>query len=185
LASNEMGASHSRSEADDKVFQNETPISLSRDVVNQLANRLESPETSPERQSTLDALVRSRIKNELERLKQEEDDVRQQIENALEKENLDRERSIVEGDWEVDKSAEGRIPSSAVLLGDLEEIQSKVDKYHRGKDLTKFPEVKAAGEAVASCYKAHSATPLECWREVENFKFSILELERQHFKSLQ
>ena len=184
-----MGANQSRVEsegkADEKVFRNETPISFSQDVVNQLADRLDSPETSPERQSTLDGIVRARIRSELERLKQEEEVVRQEIENALEKENLDREREMAEANSAEGDSITGRIPNSAVLMGDLEEIRSRVDKYQARRDLTDFPDVKLAGEAVVSCYKANVSTPLQCWREVELFKLAVSNLEKQHFKSLQ
>ncbi|KAF5387009.1 hypothetical protein D9615_001752 [Tricholomella constricta] len=178
-----MGAGQSRSETDEKVFQNETPISFSQDVVNQLSDRLESPETSPERQSTLDALIRSRIQSELEHLKQEEEKMRQQIESALEKENLDRERSGAEDTAEGDDS--GRIPSSTELMGDLEEIRNKVDRYQARRDLSEFPEVKSTGQAVVSCYRAHPSTPLDCWREVSKFKESVAQVEQLYFKTLQ
>ncbi|RDB21549.1 MICOS complex subunit mic19 [Hypsizygus marmoreus] len=182
-----MGASQSRSEGDEKVFQSETPISFSQDVVNQLSDRLDTPETSPERQSSLDAIIRSRIHSELEHLKQEEEAVRQEIENALEKENLDRERSMVDESPEAaeDESVVGRIPSSTALMGDLEEIRSKVDKYQARRDLSEYPEVKAAGEAVISCYKANLTTPLECWQEVTKFKESVAQVEQKYFKTLQ
>ncbi|KAG5643905.1 hypothetical protein DXG03_009476 [Asterophora parasitica] len=170
-----MGAGQSRSESDEKVFQNETPISFSQDVVNQLSDRLESHETSPERQSTLDALIRSRIQSELEHLKQEEEKVRQEIESALEKENLDRERSGAEDSAE---GGSGRIPSSTELMGDLEEIRSKVDRYQARRDLREFPEVKSTGEAVVSCYQNHPTTPLDCWREVNAFKESVAQVEQ-------
>ncbi|KAF8078212.1 hypothetical protein FPV67DRAFT_1686714 [Lyophyllum atratum] len=178
-----MGASQSRSETDEKVFPNESPISFSQDVVNQLSDSLESPETSPERQSNLDALIRSRIQSELEHLKQEEEEVRREIEHALEKENLDRERITAEDNAEGDQTA--RLPSSTELMGDLEEIRSKVDRYQARRDLSEFPEVKSTGEAVVSCYRAHPSTPLDCWREVNGFKASVAQLEQQYVKTLQ
>ena len=125
---------------------------FSQDVVNQLSDRLHTSKTTPERQSTLDAHIRSRIQSELEHLKQEEEYVRQEIERALEKENLDRERSMA-GEASEGGDAIGSIKSSALLMGDLEEIRSKVDKYQAKRDLSKFPDVKASGDAVASCYK--------------------------------
>ncbi|KAG6861897.1 hypothetical protein C0995_010603 [Termitomyces sp. Mi166 len=175
-----MGASQSRSETDERVFSNETPISFSRDVVNQLSDRLESSETSPERQSSLDVHIRSRIQSEIEILKQEEDVIRQEIELALEKENLDREKGTSEDGSE----GTGRIPSSIELMGDLEEIRSKVDKYQSRKDLTEFSEVKSSAEAVVSCYRAHPSTSLDCWKEVAQFKDSVARVEQQHFKTL-
>jgi altered-inheritance-of-mitochondria protein 13 len=122
--------------------------------VNQLSDRVNTPETTPERQSTLDAHIRSRIQNELEHLKQEEENVRLEIERALEKENLDRERSMAgEASEGEEGGTTGSLKSSASLMGDLEEIRSKVDKYQAKRDLTEFPDVKESGEAVMSCYK--------------------------------
>jgi len=178
-----MGASQSKS--DEKVFPNETPISFSADVVNQLEDRLESPETSPERQSTLDSIVRGRIQSELQRLKQEEEDVRQQIEAALEKENLDKEKSMTEGgEEESPDSTVGKVSSSTALMGDLEEIKGKIDKYHDRRNLDNFPEIRTTAEAVQQCYKNNSGNPLDCWRQVEAFKASVSQLEKDYYKSL-
>ncbi|KAG6845047.1 hypothetical protein H0H87_001384 [Tephrocybe sp. NHM501043] len=174
-----MGAS--QSSTSEHVFPNETPIGFSRDVVNDLSDRAESTETSPERQSSLDAQIRRRIQNEIDALKEQEDQVRQEIELALEKENLDREKGVSDDGSE----GTGRIPSSTELMGDLEEIRSKVDRYQSRRDLTEFPEVKSAGAAVVSCYRAHSSTPLDCWREVAQFKDSVAQVEQQYFKTLQ
>jgi len=181
-----MGSGQSKPDAEEKTFRNETPISFSHDIVNQLSDRMNTLETSPERQSTLDTHIRSRIKSELEHLKQEEENVRLEIERALEKENLDRERSMAgEASEGEDGAAAGSVKSSASLMGDLEEIRSKVDKYQAKRDLTEFPDVKENGEAVIACYKANLSTPLDCWREVNKFKASVANVEQQYFRTLQ
>ncbi|KAF9050812.1 hypothetical protein BDZ89DRAFT_977733 [Hymenopellis radicata] len=173
-----MGASQSK--ADDKVFVTDTAIQFSPEVVDQLAANLTSPEVSPERQSTLDVHVRSRIQTELKRLRKEEEDVRQRIEQALEKENLDREQSMTgEG------SEMGAVKDSVSLMNDLEEIKGKVDRFHGRKDLQELPDVKTYQEAVLSCYRSKSARPLECWKEVTQFKAAVEQLEKQYVKSLQ
>lgn len=165
-----MGSSQSKPDVEEKVFQNETPISVcfsvisfvyfalltgvlqfSHDIVNRLSDRINTSETTPERQSTLDAHIRSRIQSELEHLKQEEENVRLEIERVLERENLDRERSMAGEASE--GGAVGSIKSSASLMSDLEEIRSKVDKYQAKRNLTEFPDLKESGEAVTSCYK--------------------------------
>ena len=79
--------------------------------------------------------------------------MRQEIERALEKENLDREKSMAGEASEDDGDVVGSVRSSASLMGDLEEIKSKVDKYQAKRDLSEFPDVKANGDAVVSCYK--------------------------------
>jgi len=169
-----MGANSSKSQVpDEKVFQNEIPISFSPDVVNQLSDRLETSETTPERQLILDSHIRARIRDELEHLKKDEEDVRGEIERALEKENLDREKSM---------ASDGDGTSSSILLGDMDEIRVRLEKYNsRRKDV----QVGAESDAVIECYKNNRATPLECWSQVHNFKASVERVEQMRIKSLQ
>jgi len=172
-----MGAGQSKPE-DEKVFYSETPIQFSQQVVDQLQA---SPTTPPERQSTLDAHIRSRIQAELTRLQQEEREVREQIETALEKENLDRERVMA---VEEDSETIGSIKSSTSLMGDLDEVERKVERYHAKRDPVDYPQVKEHGEALVSCYRSHPKTPLDCWREVSLFKAAIALEEQKYIDSL-
>ncbi|KAH7921482.1 hypothetical protein BV22DRAFT_1072217 [Leucogyrophana mollusca] len=178
-----MGAAQSRGNTEEKVFHNETPIQFSQDVVNHLTDRMVSPETTPERQTTLDSHVRSRIQAELEHLRTEEDNVRKEIELALEKENLDHEMNLT-GGIATGEDTHDKVMSSTALLGDLEEIRTKVDRFQTRQQLSDFPSVKESGEAVVSCYKSHLKTPLDCWREVSEFKASVAHAETQYLASL-
>ncbi|EAU88283.2 hypothetical protein CC1G_11761 [Coprinopsis cinerea okayama7 len=150
-----MGAAQSTSQPEEKVFHNEVPIQFSPDVVNQLSDNLESVDTPPQRQSLIDAHIRARIQGELEALKREEEDVRQQIEAALEKENLDRERSMAgeSSSSDEDGSSSGDVKTSAALFGDLEEVKAKIEKYHAKRTLSEHPDIQAASNAVVECYK--------------------------------
>jgi MICOS complex subunit MIC19 len=114
-------------------------LQFSPDVVGQLATPRDTP---PARQETLDAHIRSRIQAELKQLRDQEESVRQEIHSALEKENLDRQSSAAED-----------AKSSVILLNDLDELQTRIDKFKSRKDLSELPAVKAAQEAVVLCYK--------------------------------
>jgi MICOS complex subunit MIC19 len=168
--------------------------------VNHLSDLLSSPETSPERQTTLDSHIQSRIQAEIQHLRQEGDAVRKEIEHALEKENLDREKAMAGETSE--EAGSGAVKSSAALMGDLEEIQKKVDRFQTRWDLGDLPTVKASGAAVISCYRCISfqcplnhitylslrSNPqkaLDCWREVNAFRASIANVEqaRQNLSS--
>ena len=84
------------------------------------------------------------------------DIVRREIEAALERENLDRERGMA-GDAAAGADADGAhgdVKNSTVLLGDLEEIRQKVDRYRVRASLADHLGVKEAREAVASCYQS-------------------------------
>ncbi|KAF7796511.1 hypothetical protein EIP86_007689 [Pleurotus ostreatoroseus] len=175
-----MGASQSRSEPDEKIFYTETPIQFSPDVVNHLADNVAAPEPSAERQASIDAQIRSRIHAELEHLRQEEDQVRQEIESALEKENLDRERAMAGKESVAEDEAAGGVKSSAALMGDLEEVRQKIERFQTRRALGEFPEVQTASNAVVNCYKrSHPKSALDCWREVEEFKASVGRVEQR------
>ncbi|KAF8633758.1 hypothetical protein AX17_004412 [Amanita inopinata Kibby_2008] len=147
-----MGAHQSKADGHEKVFQNKTAISFSEDVVNQLADHLSSDAT-PERQSNVDTHIRSRIHAEMEHLRREEEHVRQQIESALEKENLDRERAMATDAMTQNEITTEAIRSSAVVSEDLEYIQSKIDRFQARKRSQQLAAVKSASEAVLSCYR--------------------------------
>lgn len=103
----------------------------------------------PERQIAIDSHIRERIQNELTALRAEEETVQLEIHRALEKENLDREMGMVSEDG----STHGGLKTSVALIGDLEEIREKVDRFQTRRQLGDFPFVKETGEAIASCYK--------------------------------
>ncbi|PPQ98833.1 hypothetical protein CVT24_003387 [Panaeolus cyanescens] len=173
-----MGAGQSRSSpSDEKIFHNETPISFSPDVVNTLADRLDSSEPTQERQSVLDAHIRSRIKDELEVLKRNEEEIRQEIQVALEKENLDKEKQLAASD-------DGNSASSVTLLQDLEDIRTKIEKHESKKQLSEHPEIDTTAKALAECYQRNKTTPLICWSEVNKFKAAVAQLERQHLQTI-
>ena len=77
--------------------------------------------------------------------------MQREIEAALERENLDRERGMA-GDADAD-AAHGDVKNSTVLLGDLEEVRQKVDRYRVRASLADHLSVKEARDAVASCYQ--------------------------------
>lgn len=96
--------------------------------------------------------------------------------------------------------AHGDIKNSTVLLGDLEEIRQKVERYRERASLTDHLSVKEAREAVASCYqyvpppepeslfhhpcRANPTTTLNCGSEVAAFRSAVAELEQvcDHFR---
>lgn len=117
-------------------------------MINHLQESGGSPGTSPERQSTLDTHIRARINAELGRLREEEKVVREQIEAALEKENLSKERMGTDGD-----EAEGGVNSSSSIQGALAEVQMKVDRFHAKRDLSGYLLVSESSQKLIECYR--------------------------------
>lgn len=173
-----MGASQSRPNSD-KVFYNETPTQFSQEVIDYLQENTGSQGTSPERQSTLDAHIRARINAELGRLREEENVVREQIEAALEKENLSREREGMEGD-----EAEGGVAGSSSIQCALDEVQKKVERFHAKRDINGHLLVSESSQILIECYRLHQKTPLDCWREVDAFKSAVQTEEQKYVSSL-
>jgi len=159
------------------TLQDSAPVTFSQDLVDTLADNAASPSPSPARQNSIDAHIRARIQAELEHLRAEEQAVRAQIQAALEKENLDRERAMA-GDPD-------SVKTSPALLADLEEVRAKVDRFHARRDLSEYPALRENSEALVACYKNNTTTPLDCWQQVDKFKASVAEIENEHMKSLQ
>ncbi|KAN0105235.1 hypothetical protein V8E52_011223 [Russula decolorans] len=186
-----MGASHSKQDNNEQVFYNQVPIQVSEELATQLSDTSLSPEVSPIRHAILDQNVRAKISAEATRIHGEGegvDNVQREIEAALERENLDRERGMA-GDADAEAEAKGGvahgdIKNSTVLLGDLEEVRQKVERYRERASLTDHLSVKEAREAVASCYQANPTTTLNCWSEVAAFRSTVAELEQKYVDSL-
>ncbi|KDN40436.1 hypothetical protein K437DRAFT_258662 [Tilletiaria anomala UBC 951] len=140
------------------------------------ANKDASPSLlSATRQTQLDASIQSRIKSELSRLKKQENEVRKQIELALEKENLDNEKKLGE------KGAQGR--SAVLLQQQLDEISQKIEKHNKTREkVENTPGVKQAREEVTKCYRDGNRT-LDCWEAVQNFNAAVAKAEKNFLLS--
>lgn len=128
------------------------PQQLNRTIVNRLEEHTPLTTTQKEqdvslpRQQHLDSSIQDKIRQELSRLRKQEADVRQQIEQALEKENLDR------ASQSASKGAKGK--SSIILQQELEDVKTKIEKHNQRKSkVERTPGVKQAREKVLECYK--------------------------------
>ena len=111
------------------------------------------PEPSPPRQAAIDARIRERILAEVARLRDEELQVQTQIERTLARENLDHETThAVVSDNNVGIDGEISPLHSVVLLGNLEEVRQKVDKFHfRENGVSQ--QATGAALTVLNCYR--------------------------------
>jgi len=122
---------------------------FSQEVIDHLQERPgESAGPSLERQSSLDTHIRARINAELVRLREEEKVVREQIEAALEKENLSKQRTGTSGD-----EVEGGVDSTSSVQGALDEVQKKVDRFHAKRDISGYFLVSESSQELIECYR--------------------------------
>lgn len=102
---------------------------------------------SSSRQQTLDSHIQSRIQSELARLREQEQSVRQEIERALEKENLDREKG----------SESGGVAHSASLLKDLEDLEKRTmglrEESRKSLDSGAWKSLEQDRDSLLKCFR--------------------------------
>jgi len=177
-----MGATHSRPDSGGKVVYNDVPVQFSEDVLNHLADNSSAPTPSANRQSSLDSHIRARIKAETDRLRQEEEEIKAVIHRTLEKENVERETPGSAA--EQGENSETKNLNGPALVGELEEVRRKIEKFRARKGFVDQVRLRSSSEQVFGCYGVHKSTPLECWQQVNEFRVSVVEMEQKYINSL-
>ncbi|GAA5979528.1 hypothetical protein JCM11641_005423 [Rhodosporidiobolus odoratus] len=178
-----MGAGSSKVDSEstpgDSVFfaQRDSPVQFSDSLLNQLQSQtLPSSAVPSSRQEALDAHIQQRIASELSHLRQQEAEVRNEIERALEKENLDRERGA---------EAEKGLSHSASLLKDLEQLEKRSAGLKTERAQTdEWKTVDLGKEALVQCFRNNKETPLNCRSEAEKFKAAVAGVEKAFFSTI-
>lgn len=154
-----------------------------------LLNKLEGikadtnvPAPGTARQETLDEAIQQRIYEELNKLRKQEKEVQQQIELALEKENIEKEGKPWFG-------SKDKGQSSTLLQQELDRVKSQISQFQR-REFSSFPALHKAREAVIKCYRcvragssrAHTSEnelrTLDCHEQVEEFKKAVASTEK-------
>lgn len=185
-----------------------TTTQFSESLINHLSSQsLPSSSSSSSvpasRQQALDAHIQQRIAAELQQLRQQEQQVRQEIERALERENLDRERGASPGSG-AGGQEEGKpaaLSHSASLLKDLEQLEKRASGLKKERaETAEWKAVDVGKEALERCFRSvaqfppglHSReidlprlarrdnrqTPLNCRAEAEKFKAAVAGVEK-------
>ncbi|ORY79371.1 hypothetical protein BCR35DRAFT_291684 [Leucosporidium creatinivorum] len=175
-----MGAQGSK--PDVEVSEGETaffaeraaPVQFSEGLINHLSSSsLPSSSVPSSRQETLDSHIQSRIASELSRLREQEATVREEIERALEKENLDREKG--------DAETQG-VSHSASLMKDLEDLEKRTlglrEESEKELDSEAWKSVESQRKALVECFTGNKETPLNCQAEAGKFKEAVAGVEK-------
>lgn len=122
--------------------------------------------------------------------------MRNEIARALEKENLRTEARIGSSSSHDD---DGTVVASSVSLReDVEEVRRRVERFQKRREELGVHGAESAREEVVKCYRCvlyspsplyprlnrafacrdHPKRPLDCWREVEEFRKQVLSLEQ-------
>jgi MICOS complex subunit MIC19 len=142
--------------------------------------------------------VRQRIAAELAALHAQEEEVKRAMREALEKENLGREKALSE--HAVALHFGSRCLADVLLTGDeatgsrgtlslsedIEAVKTRVERYAQRRALAaeSGSAVEDSRKAVVQCYKLNPERPLDCWKEVEQFRVEVAKLENVRFRSL-
>ncbi|WWC71946.1 uncharacterized protein I206_105905 [Kwoniella pini CBS 10737] len=167
-----MGAAQSSQNVQDQVIlPNEptTSVEFSPSLISRLSSSSSNDKSDNQTTNTTDEKIKKRLEIEIENLRLKENEILTKINKELEKENLNKEKPGM---------------SSEILSKDIEQIKLKVERLNQNK----FNEGKGISDArkqVIGCYLNNPDKPLDCWKQVENFKTEVAKLEQAFVKSLQ
>ncbi|KAI8576252.1 hypothetical protein K450DRAFT_257862 [Umbelopsis ramanniana AG] len=157
-----MGAQQSRPEG--VIFYNENvPLQFSQNLVDSLESR--AKRSKPVGNSgkaplphEVEGVVRERVAEELNRIKEQQEEANNRITAQLSKQNLESKHN-------------------AVAIGaDIEDMIKRVQR----STSSKLPaEIKESQQAVIECYRHNKSRPLDCWAEVENFKDAVAQAQKE------
>ncbi|KAL0638115.1 hypothetical protein Q9L58_002896 [Maublancomyces gigas] len=143
------------------VFYGETPVRFSNDLVESLQSSSESDST---REKALELHIQSRVESELQRLQSRESQILNDLEAKLSAE--DKEHGGAE-----------KNPGREKVQKEIDVLRRRLDAMPKLMGLDK--DVENARESVVKCLRLNDRTPLDCYKEVDNFKAQTRRLERQ------
>ncbi|KAF2839841.1 DUF1690-domain-containing protein [Patellaria atrata CBS 101060] len=176
-----VGGSKPESERSQHVFEADTPIRFSQQLVDSLQG---SPQSDSTRAKTLELQIQERVTAELERLRAEEDKRLVELYDKVSEESeTSSEPSLVEkiGDKFNTSSAlsekeKQRNMSRDTVSKEITELKKKLDA--RKKLEQADTAVQKAKDDVVTCLRMNDRRPLDCWKEVEKFRSEVRILER-------
>ncbi|KAK4521160.1 uncharacterized protein ATC70_013105 [Mucor velutinosus] len=155
-----MGASQSKTtQAEPVIFYNpNVPLQFSQSLVGTLEKKAEqSTERVQARQ--VENLVRQRVAEELEKIKQNESELSEKFYIQLTEENAEKDNL------------------DAVAINN--DIESMVQRISRSTAKELPAQVKTCQDEVIACYNNNKSRSLDCWKEVAKFKEAVAEEQKK------
>ncbi|TKX18871.1 hypothetical protein C1H76_8954 [Elsinoe australis] len=183
-----MGSGGSKPAGDPSqhVFSAETPVRFSQQVLDQLQN---SPETDSTRARNLEYQVQQRVQAELERIRDIEASRLVDLTASITPADEPSEPSSSTPSSDTDSDSLGSKIHSALSGGsadaekthnsvkaEIEKMKAKLDSRKKLEKPT--TEVEKAKEDLVQCLRMNDRRPLDCWKEVEEFKSQVGLLEK-------
>jgi altered-inheritance-of-mitochondria protein 13 len=144
-------------------------------------------QTDSTRSKNQELQYQQRLTAELEKLREKEaqniSELSKSLSNDAEKPAEPAEPSLIEKISDATSSASTlaekqrrKDMSNSSVTKEIDALRKKLDA--RKKLEQADPQVNKAKEEVAACLRMHDRRPLDCWKEVENFKKEVGRLER-------
>ncbi|KAI9809259.1 MAG: hypothetical protein M1825_002550 [Sarcosagium campestre] len=171
-----MGSGQSKSPAgaSQHVFTSEAPIGFSQSLIESLRD---TPESDSTRQKSQELTIQKRVQEELKRLQAQDSQRLKDIEEKIASEASDT-RTAVQGQGH-DAEAAGnkfRELSRDSIQEEIKNLRQRLEGRKKLESLDK--EVEKARDAVTHCLRLNDRRPLDCWKEVDDFKREVAKLEK-------
>ncbi|KAF2749012.1 DUF1690-domain-containing protein [Sporormia fimetaria CBS 119925] len=179
-----MGAGNSKqtSEVSEHVFSSDAPVRFSTSLVDSLQKNTHT-DSARARQQELQ--YQERLTAELEKLREQQvQDLTAQLDASSNEVDTPAEPSLMEklGDATSTSStlAEKQRQKDMSRESVTKEIEALKKKLEARKKLEQAdPALNKAKEDVVTCLRLNDRRPLDCWKEVENFKREVGRLEKE------
>ncbi|KAF2149473.1 DUF1690-domain-containing protein [Myriangium duriaei CBS 260.36] len=172
-----MGSGGSKSAGDPSshVFSAETPVRFSQQVLDSLQG---SSETDSTRARAQEQHIQARVQAELAKIRDTEGARLQSLLADLTPSEESDDKAQSEG--VVSKltggSSAGVDRTHDSVKKEIEGLKAKLEERRKLEKPT--GEVEKAKESLVQCLRMNDRRPLDCWREVEEFKNEVARLER-------
>ncbi|KAG2192408.1 hypothetical protein INT46_007887 [Mucor plumbeus] len=157
-----MGASQSKTQQEQKepvIFYNpNVPLQFSQSLVGSLEKKAEQTTERVEARQ-VESVVRQRVAEELEKIKNNESKLKEKFYIQLTEENAEKDNL------------------NAVTT--TKDIESMVERISRSGAKELPAQVKKCQDEVIACYNNNKSRSLDCWKEVANFKEAVAEEQKK------
>ncbi|KAG2174348.1 hypothetical protein INT43_004371 [Umbelopsis isabellina] len=157
-----MGAQQSRPEGI-IIYNENVPLQFSQNLVDSLESRAKrtkptSTSGKPPLPHEVEGVVRERVAEELNRIREQQEEANNRLTAELSKKNLESKHNAV------------------AINADIEDMIKRVQRP-ASKQLP--AEISQKQQAVVECYRRNKTRPLDCWAEVESFKDAVAQAQKE------
>ncbi|KAF2190513.1 hypothetical protein K469DRAFT_746993 [Zopfia rhizophila CBS 207.26] len=179
-----MGAGNSKpvNEISQHIFSSDAPVRFSNELVDSLQKNTQTDSTRSKQQ---ELQYQTRLTAELEKLRDQEaqnlskvsETLSAEAENPSEPTLADKLSDATSSSSTLADKQKQKEMSRDSVTKEIEALKKKLDERKRLEQVD--PRVNKAKEEVVACLRVNDRRPLDCWKEVENFRREVGRLEKE------